>query len=131
MAQVSFHGMATISTPSFPPPIQAFGGRLQRESIFVSEWHLDPRVRGDDKLGVIVIPFRGDDDLYAVIPAQAGIHFSFPKGTWIPAFAGMTNLEIPSFQSTIKALEKPSRLRCSEIQRHARADRFEATARPS
>src|SRR5438552_11920484 len=44
-------GGTVFETPSFPPPIQAFRGRLQRESIFVCERHLDPRVRGDDKRG--------------------------------------------------------------------------------
>jgi hypothetical protein len=35
----------------FPPPIQAFEGWLQRESIVFLTTQMDPRFRGDDDIG--------------------------------------------------------------------------------
>src|ERR1700690_801183 len=42
---------ATLPTAmsSFPPPIQAFGGRLQRESMVRWQRHMGPRFRGDGR----------------------------------------------------------------------------------
>ena len=42
-----------------------------------------------DKVMISQGPF-----LLSVMPAQAGIPFSFNESSWIPAFAGMTDLLI-------------------------------------
>ena len=41
-------GDACVFASSFPPPTQAFEGRLRRESICFDGQKMDPRLRGDD-----------------------------------------------------------------------------------
>src|SRR5438552_197850 len=69
-------GFAGYFLSSFP---------CKRESIFVCERHLDPRVRGDDKRGGTVFETPS-------FPRKRESIFVFDSGTWIPAFEGMTNL---------------------------------------
>ena len=52
--------------------------------------------------------FRGDDDNWAVIPAKAGIQCLLHERHWIPAFAGMTSLNLRSDPWRFKPRRAPN-----------------------
>ncbi|HRL36438.1 MAG TPA: hypothetical protein PLH50_06375 [Ottowia beijingensis] len=41
-----------------------------------------------------LIPFADQSDMNFVIPAKAGIQTTRARRTWIPAFAGMTQVDV-------------------------------------
>ncbi|MBP6781083.1 MAG: hypothetical protein KA148_11170 [Ottowia sp.] len=41
-----------------------------------------------------LIPFADQSDMNFVIPAKAGIQTTRARRTWIPAFAGMTRVDV-------------------------------------